>query len=378
MSLKGGIEMRFLAKLLQHWYLYLIPVLTLPVLVGIYGLRSQQVYESSALLYIQDNSQVTGINISGFSQYASPAQNVSNAMNELLQSETFVVTVASGCPDLANAYDLTTRGGQDAVAARLTADIGISPSAVGTSTVVVLADDKSPKVAQEVVLSMITTFSSYFATQRLALDTKSEQFLLKEVNDAKTQVAQDAQRIQQYEDAHPGTPVDRNLDPTLAQLIQQHDQDAAAEQALSEKLTTVQFDIAAAKQGNSDLYTVLDQPQLPLRSTQHLKKLLVYPLAGLGGALALIVLVVGLRTLMDRRVYTTRDLRVIAEDLELEISSLLTVPLLEGDERNGHVDPNDPLSGVLVPVLAVLPQQDGEQINHEIRRAVGVTVDDEA
>jgi uncharacterized protein involved in exopolysaccharide biosynthesis len=370
--------MRFLAKLLQHWYLYLIPVLILPVLVGIYGLRTQQMYESSALLYIQNNTQVTGINIDGFSQYASPAQNVSSAMNELLQSETFVVTVASGCTDLANTYDLTTRGGQDAVTARLRGGISISPSAVGANTVVVVADDKSPRIAQQVVSSMITTFSSYFSSQRLALDKKSEQFLLKEVNDAKTQVEQDAQRIQQYEDAHPGTSADRNLDPTLAQLIQQHDQDAAAEQALSQKLTTVQFDIVAATQGISDLYTVLDQPQIPLRSTLHLKKLLVYPLAGLGGALALIVLIVGLRTLMDRRVYTTRDLRVIAADLELEIASLLTVPLLESDERNGHVDPNDPLSGVLVPVLAVLPQQDGQQINHEIRRAVGVTVDDEA
>ena len=172
--------------------------------------------------------------------------------------------------------------------------------------------------------------------------------------------------------SHPDlTPLSQ--DPTLAQLNQQLQQDEASVQTLNARLSSVQFDEAAATTGNSQLFTVLDQPQVPLSSTLHLKKLVVYPLGGLGAALALVVLIVGLRTVLDRKVYSTRDLQVIAEDLELEVVNLLTVPQLTTGGRNGS---GDLLPGVLVPVLAVLPQQDSEALNQELRRAVGVSPGD--
>ncbi len=367
--------MRFVAKLLQHWYLYLIPVLIFPVVATLYGTRALQVYESTALLYIQDSNPVTGANIDGFNPYISAAQNGSNAMSELLQSETFTVTVAAET-DLAKQYDLTTRIGQDLAYARLRSDVAIAPTYVGTNTVTIAVDDKSPKIAQQIASGLITVFTDYFSQQRLTLDKKSEQFLLKEIGNAQTTVQQDTVRIQQYVSAHPGLPPNSSsIDPTFAQLQQQLQQDQAAEQTLNDKLTAVQFDEAAATTGNSQFFTVLDQPQIPLASTLHLKKLIVYPLEGLGGALALIVLIAGLRTVMDRRVYSTRDLRAIAERLEMDVPMLLSVPQLAGVQEGGRSGHEDLLSGVLVPVLAVLPQQDSMGLNQELRRAAGVTVD---
>jgi uncharacterized protein involved in exopolysaccharide biosynthesis len=371
MQRKGWSEMRFLAKLLKHWYLYLIPVLILPAGAAVYAERTLKVYESSALLYIQNSDPITGVNISGFSQYASPAQNGANAMNELLQSESFTVTVAE-VTNLANQYDLTTRAGQDLAYMRLHNDITIAPSAVGGNTVSITVDDKDATIAQQIAAGLITVFADYFATQRLALDKKTEQFLLKEISAAKELVTQDTQRVNQYLAAHPNLTT-QSQDPTLAQLEQQLQQDETNVQMLNGRLSSVQFDEAAATTGNSQLFTVLDQPQVPTNSTLHLKKLAVYPLGGLGAALALVVLIVGLRTVLDRKVYSTRDLRVIAEDLELEVTNLLTVPQLTTGGRNGS---GDLLPGVLVPVLAVLPQQDSEALNQELRRAVGVSPDD--
>jgi uncharacterized protein involved in exopolysaccharide biosynthesis len=368
--------MRFVAKLLQHWYLYLIPMLIIPLLATYYGEQTLKVYESSALLYIQDSSSTIGVNISGFNQYASPAQNGADAMLELMQSETFGVTVAA-VTDLANEYDLTTRYGQDAAYTRLSSDINIYPTAVGTNTVQVVADDKEPKIAQQIVAGVITVFADYFSSHQLTLDKKTEQFLQNQIKGAQTQVSQDENRIQAYLNAHPGVSPSNGLDPTLASLEQQYQQDAAALQSLNQKLSTVQFDEAAALTGNSQVFTVLDQPKYPLGSTLHLKKLAVYPAVGLGIALALIILIVGLLTVLDRRVYTTRDLKAIAEALEMEmVPPLLSIPELTGVERNGGQG-DDLLSGMLVPVLAVLPQQDDVALNHELRRAVGVMVDDE-
>ncbi len=361
--------MRFLAKLLKHWYLYLIPILILPAVATYYGYKTQKEYESTALLYIQDSSLVSG------SPYASPAQNGADAMLQLLQSETFIVTVAA-VTDLANQYDLTTRYGQDLAFGRLRSDVNIFATGVGANTVEIVVDDKSPTIAQQIAAGLISVFTDYFSTQRLALDKKTEQFLDGEIKSAQAQVQQDSSRLQQYLNAHPGIS-SNSLDPTLAQLQQQLQQDQASEQTFAQKLGAVQFDEAAATSGNSQLFTVLDQPLVPLSSTLHLKKLLVYPGEGLGIALALIILIVGLRTVMDRKVYTTRDLKAIAESLEMEVvPPLLTVPALTGVEGNGGQG-NDLLSGVLVPVLAVLPQQDDVALNKELRRAVGVLVDEE-
>jgi uncharacterized protein involved in exopolysaccharide biosynthesis len=363
--------MRFLAKLLKHWYLYLIPVLILPAGAAVYAERTLKVYESSALLYIQNSDPTTGVNIAGFTAYNTPAQNGANAMNELLQSESFTVTVAE-VTDLANQYDLTTGGGQGAAYVRLHNDIAIAPSGVGGNTVSITVDDKDPKIAQQLAAGLITVCADYFSQQRLTLDKKAEQFLQKEITGAKEAVTQDTQRVNQYLAAHPALTL-QSQDPTLAQLNQQLQQDLASVQTLNEKLSSVQFDEAAATTGNSQLFTVLDQPQVPTNSTLHLKKLIVYPLGGLGAALALVMLIVGLRTVLDRKVYSTQDLRVIAEDLELEVTNLLTVPQLTTGGRNGS---GDLLPGVLVPVLAVLPQQDSEALNQELRRAVGVSPDD--
>jgi len=72
------------------------------------------------------------------------------------------------------------------------------------------------------------------------------------------------------------------------------------------------------------------------------------------------------------------DLRNITEELELDIPVLTEIPvlaMLTRSSRRQHDD--DVLSGVLVPILTVLPQSSTEVLNHEIRRAVGVSVMDD-
>jgi hypothetical protein len=147
---------------------------------------------------------------------------------------------------------------------------------------------------------------------------------------------------------------------------------------LTDRITALQLDEAAQTVGGNNLFIVQDDPQLPLRPTLHLKGLIPYSGGGLAAALALILLIVGTRTVLDRKVYSTRDLRNITEEMELDIPLLTEIPVLETLTRSNRRQHNDDvLSGVLVPILTVLPQSSTEVLNHEIRSAVGVSVMDD-
>lgn len=133
--------MRFVAKFFRRWYLYLIPIIVLPVLATMYGKQALTVYESSALIYINKPSAINGATTS-FNQYLSPGQNGANAMNEALLSETFVVSVAKKT-DLAKLYDLNSQYGQDAVTVRIRGEVSIAAADVISSTLMPSRDART-------------------------------------------------------------------------------------------------------------------------------------------------------------------------------------------------------------------------------------------
>src|SRR5260370_32566421 len=134
------MSMRFLAKLLKHWYLYLIPVLVLPAAGTLYGKQKLSIYETSALLYIYSSDAVAGTN-TGFNQYVSPAQNGSDLINDYMQSNSFVVTIAKST-DLWQQYDLTSRADQDIVVQRIRGDVLVNPTGIVGNNVTLIVDDK--------------------------------------------------------------------------------------------------------------------------------------------------------------------------------------------------------------------------------------------
>lgn len=370
--------MRFLAKFFRRWYLYLLPMIILPVLAMDYGKQALTVYESTALIYINNPSAIGSSNTT-FNQYLSPAQNGANAMNEALLSETFVVSVAQAT-DLAGVYDLNSQYGQDAVTARIRAETLIAATSVGQNTLFVAVDDPSPHMAQQLADALIKQFTTFFTQGQQTLDQKQIAFLQQELDDANGKVQQDQAHITEYLQQHPNTLPSQQADPALATLQQQLSTDNTQVANLSGQISNIKFNLAAAQNGISNVFRVEDPPRLPLTSTLHLKKLIVYPIGGLGAALALVILIVGLQTMTDRRVYSKDDLRTITENLEIDIPTIEAVPLLRGLSRR-H-DPDDEasesgISGVLVPVLTVLPQLGTGQISRELRRAVGVLEEDD-
>lgn len=372
--------MRFVAKFFRRWYLYLLPLIVLPVLATIYGKQSLTIYESSALIYINKPDAIIGAG-TAFNQYLSPGQNGANAMNEALLSETFVVGVAQRT-DLARAYDLNSQYGQDAVTTRIRADVTIGATTVGQNTLMVIVDEKTAHLAQQVADALTTQFVSYFNQGQQDFDKKQIAFYGQQLSDAQAKVQQDQAQLSQYLLAHPSliSASQQQTDPVFRSLNQNLLNDQARANSLNGTLSKVQLDLSAAQSDLSDVFNVEDKPRVPLNSTLHLKKLLVFPAGGLAAALALIALIVGVQTMTDRRVYSKGDLRTIMENMEVDIPMIEAVPVLRGLGKRTDLEDdaaNSGISGVLVPVLTVLPQLGSGQMTHEIRRAVGVMVEDE-
>lgn len=370
--------MRFLAKLLKHWYLYLIPVLLLPAAGALYGKQKLSVYETSALLYIYSSDTVAGANTQ-FNQYVSPAQNGSDLINEYMQSNNFVVTIAEST-DLRRQYDLTDSADKDIVVQRIRGDVLVNPTGVAWgNNVTLLVDDKDPQLAKQIAQAVISVTVSQFGTRRLEYDKNAETFLAQQRNVALAQLAKDTKVEADYFAIHPDANFPDGHDPYWENLQTLVVTDQAAVTNLTDRIKALQLDEAAQTADSNNVFTVMDYPQLPLRPTLHLKGLIPYFGGGLAAALALILLIVGTRTVLDRKVYSTRDLRNITEELELDIPLLTEIPVLKTltrSNRRQHGD-DDVLSGVLVPILTVLPQSSTEVLNHEIRSAVGVSVMDD-
>src|SRR6185369_4433449 len=85
---------RFLVKLVKYWYLYLIPLLLIPTAATIYGLKKSSTYESTASLFVTKQTIIKNLGGTDENVFATTAQNVSDQMAQLLQSSSFLKSVA--------------------------------------------------------------------------------------------------------------------------------------------------------------------------------------------------------------------------------------------------------------------------------------------
>ena len=366
--------MRFLAKVLKHWRVYTLMLLVFTAVATIYGKATLSVYESTA--YISARSPVTlaGVSIGiGGSPYNSPALNASNAINELLQSHSFDLSVAQKT-DLAKQFDLTTRTGQDAATAQIQREVTVAPATVGEDAVTITVDDASAAIAQQIAQRLIDEFIAQYAQRQIQYDKQAETLLSQQIVTTQAKLVKDQAQLQRYQAAHPDASA---TDALFAQYQQAVTQDQNDLQTFNSSLNQAKLDETALADGTINVLTILDPPVAPLHTTLHLKKLIIYPGIGLAIALALIALIAGIETLRDRSVYSTQELRDIVEELDLPMTNVESVPMLAGiGDRRRDDDDGVVYSGVLAPVLTALPHLTSEEMTQEVRRLVSAGAPD--
>jgi uncharacterized protein involved in exopolysaccharide biosynthesis len=365
--------MRFLRTLVKHWYLYLVPVILIPVLVTAYGFNKLTLYTSTALLYV-DKPIVPTSGEDGWNPYLTPAQNEATDMQQLLTSVSFVIGVAART-DLAQRYNLGTDSGKSQAYVRLTSEIAIVPPG-GPNILSVSVSDKEPHLAQQMVSALLDYYQSYYQEHRLELEQQALVFYQDQLQTATAAVALDSTKLEDYCRTHQeacASPL--QTDQALAQLQYQLAQDQQTVTDLKASKTSVSRDIEATDSSASRLFRIMDSPQLPTKPSLDKKKLLLtYTGGGLAAALALVALIVFIRTQLDRKVYAEDDLRIIQEDLGLMLGGgIVTLPVIAGMDAPAHApgDPDDALDGILVPVLTALPRLRAQDVKRELRKATG-------
>jgi uncharacterized protein involved in exopolysaccharide biosynthesis len=367
--------MRFLRTLVKHWYLYLIPIIIIPILVTVYGFDKLTLYTSTAKLWVEKPVLLTA-DQTGWNPYLTPAENEATQMQQLLAFQSFVVAVAAKT-DLAQRYNLNTDAGKAQAYVRITSEVTIAPLGAGPNALLLSVSDKEPHLAQQIASTLLTYYQSYYQTHRQRTDQQALTFDQGQLQSASGAVAQDTTRIQEYCQQHLDSCGSANsVDPVLAQLQEQLTQDKQAESDLKTQVNTLARDILETTTVSSTFFTVMDPPLLPTKPSLEKKKLLTtYTGGGLAAALALVALIVFIRTQLDRKVYAEEDLVTIQEDLGLALGGgIVTLPIIVGMDAPAHAhgDPDDALDGILVPVLTALPRLRAQDVKRELRRAAGM------
>lgn len=365
--------MRYLRTFLKRWYLYVIPMLIFPVIATAYGYSVLRNYQCSALLWV-DKPVFLSTQDFGWDPYESAAQNEASAMTELLLSEGFVDGVAAQT-NLANQLDLKSRYGKDTAFAHIAKEVAVYATGVGQHTITLTVTDKNPQLSLQIAQALITAYTTQYQSNRLQLDNQAIGYYQQLVATTSGLVTQDTQKIHDYLNAHPGLVPATSTDPTLAQLDSQLQQDQQTLDSQNTQIAELRQDMLATNVASSNLFEVSNPPQLPLSPTISKKSLfLMYSGGGLGIALALVGLIVAGLTQLDRKVYSKRDLELIADAMEVEFPPIEVLPILAGTGRSGHKATRVKgyeVDGLLLPALAALPKPRGASLDQAMRTMTG-------
>jgi uncharacterized protein involved in exopolysaccharide biosynthesis len=368
---------RFLVKFVKYWYLYLIPLLLIPTAATIYGLRKESTYESTASLFVTKQTIIKSLGSQDDNNFATTAQNVSDQMGQLLQSSSFLINVAQDTslnvdhvlddPTTGQNADLGPTPAQSAAVSRIAGHISVSANQT-RNLVFITSDDKDPPVAQELTNGVIREFNVFYAKQEQVILKSAQDALTQQWNDIKTKVAKDIQDQDDYKNKHPSvnTATGAAADATWQAILNRLTNDLNSQNSTESDLTQVNFQLTAANAGTPYDVTVQDTPTLPKAQTVKVSKALVYPIGALVGVLALLAIIAGVQTKLDRRVYNRGDVEGILDRLEWDPTAIEVMPVISMRGGRGSIKwedrENSPVPALMTPVLASLPRPAGKQL----------------
>ena len=123
---------------------------------------------------------------------------------------------------------------------------------------------------------------------------------------------------------------------------------------------------AAASSGTSYDVKPLDPATLPKSATVKVSKVVVYPIGGLVAVLALLAIIAGIQTKLDRKVYNRQDVENILDKLEWDPTTVEVMPVISTNGGRGSISwedrENSPVPALMTPVLASLPRPARKQL----------------
>ena len=323
---------RYIENLFRYWLRFAVILILLPTPVSIATLIYFRTYQASTDLWVQNptyfgsNTNIVGSSgVAGWNQYLTPSQNTADALNQYLQTTSFLYAVGDqmGADGLANANDRNT------LINSIPKNMHVTPN--GSHLLTITFSCSKASDCTETLKSTITVFQARLTDELKAQEQLSTTFLQGQVNAAQQRADTSEAALQKYLAAHPGVPFSATGQsgiPQLDELVTQAQQDRDALTQLQSQLGQAQYTFAAADQYVRTSTKVIDDPSITaggfLGDRSSLKKARIVWLAALGVAALYLALLVWI----DK---TARDTRELSGRLSVPV--LATVPMLSLKER---------------------------------------------
>jgi len=302
---------KILDTFFRHRLLILLPAVLIPLIVAPVSLLTMPVYyEASAGIwvarptYIKYDDEAT--------RYSTPAREQADRLTELLRSRSFLLDVAQR-----TSLAPWTRSLKGEEALRNTIDKGLGMTPTSNMLLVRFRAD-SPQLAYEVVTALLDAFQEKVISDRSDQAALAISFWESRLQDARARLAKSDSALRRYLQSNPQvsatdlsrasstTPgaMDRELvDLRLRVQMDERDVDNART-----ALDRIQFDAAAAQEGQEVGFQVIDPPQVPATATRDLKKRIIFPVAGALFGVGLSAMILLLLVAADNTVRSETDL----------------------------------------------------------------------
>ncbi len=269
-------------------------------------------YESVANLWALRRYEIIGATGPESNLEATPADTQATALDELLQTREFSLTVANGAnilPTLHLGASVLANSEQrdDAMVAEISKHV--LATSLGYNLFQITYANHDPFVAQKVVQSVITNFGIESQGFSVAEGQRLLQSYQGQLPTVKATADNAATAEAHYIASHPSlNAAALAADPQYGQLHNQTLQAQTTLNNLQAAITTVQQEIAAEGLGADSLYRVQDQATLPYTPQSRSKQYLVGGGIGLGLALLIGTLYILILMRRDNAIYTALDL----------------------------------------------------------------------
>ena len=297
---------RYLGTFYRGRWLY-IPLLLLLLAatgLGTYYLARTQ-YEATARIWVDRPALENVLDPNSPAGYlASPGQQQADKLFQLIQTDSFVAAVLSNTTAAGQLADETDRE-------QVIRDVRrkLTVTALGSNTVRITYAGNDPVFCQQVVQNTIDRFRTWDLTAQVEQSAIERQFYQKQLQIYQAQVDAAAQRLNDFQQAHPYP------DPTSPQYLELQglQRDMENTRALLNAAST-KIEQANAANSLSDTsrqyeFQVLDAPQVPARPAATLTRLAAYLGLGLVVSFGFILGAVAFATWQDTTIRNGEDLR---------------------------------------------------------------------
>ncbi|MEO8285477.1 MAG: hypothetical protein ABI670_03460 [Chloroflexota bacterium] len=325
---------RYLGTFFRGRRLY-IPVLLLllaATVVGTYYLARTQ-YEATARIWVEKPALDNVLDPNAPSGFVvSPGQQQSDKLVQLLQTDSFVVSILTNTTASGR---LTSVAERDRVIKEVRGKLAVTP--FGSNTVKITYTGSDPAFCQQVVQGTIDQFRAWDLTARVEQSAIESQFYQKQLQIYQDQVDAAATRVDDFQRDHPFP------DPSSPQYLELTGLQRELESARALlSATRTKIEQANAANALSDTsrqveFQVLDAPTVPDRPAATLTRLLEYLALGLIASFGLIILAVVFATWQDTTIRNGDDLQRLTSVPLLDEIPHLKPDSIGGGERHDPV-----------------------------------------